>query len=338
VHVGAIITIPASDTPVGELDQKSNVASAGFNRDFGTIDILGETLLDRLRTKLLADGVNEISVVKELASSSFETSIAHNSFWIQWDGIVSRYLSLQARTILLIRLGAHVEIDFADLIRAHRETTSPMTQVFDRHGALDLVAIDGNELSSAPGTYRARLRSLLFRQHRYVAPGYCNRLRTFQDLRALVVDGLSGIAALRPVGREISPNVWAADGAMIHESAEIEGPAFIGANTRVNADCSISGLSSIERNCRLDCGTNVHQSSILADTQLGVGLNVRNSVVAGNSLHHLGRNLMLRVDDARILSQHAARKSFVEVARNFARRTNLIREESCQPSSSDLHL
>ena len=338
MHVGAIITVPANHTSLGDLDQKNHSASIGVSRDFGTIDVLGQSLLERLRTKLLADGVNEISVVKEEVSTTPEITTPQNSFWIQWDAILSRYLNLQARTILLLRLGAYVEIDFADLIRAHRQTTSPMTQVFDRHGALDVVAIDGKEFSSATGTYRARLRSLLFRQHRYAAPGYSNRLRSLKDLRRLITDALSGDAALRPVGREIRPNVWAGSDAIIHDSAEIEGPAFIGANTRVSADCSISGMSSIERNCRLDYGTKVHQSSVLADTQLGIGLNVRHSVVAGNSLHHLGRNLVLRVDDGRILKQAEDKRTFLDVARNFARRTNLIREESCQPSSFDLHL
>jgi carbonic anhydrase/acetyltransferase-like protein (isoleucine patch superfamily) len=44
----------------------------------------------------------------------------------------------------------------------------------------------------------------------------------------------------------------------------------------------------VERDCVVDCGTTVEQSTVLPDTYLAPGLLIRNGLVDGGHLEHLG--------------------------------------------------
>jgi mannose-1-phosphate guanylyltransferase/phosphomannomutase len=116
-----------------------------------------------------------------------------------------------------------------------------------------------------------------------------------------VNDSLNERCALRPVGVEIQPQVWLGKDAEVDSSAVISAPAFIGAGSRISWNCAISGASAIERNCEIDCASTVNRSHILQDTYVGVGLDVRHSIVGSKKLFHLDRNVEIDfVDDCLI--------------------------------------
>jgi NDP-sugar pyrophosphorylase family protein len=314
VHVGAILTVPRETHLDRESDEECD-SRGEKSRPIACLEVLGESLLDRILVRLRASGVNESTVIFEPAQGPVQDLDGCSDFWKQWEDAVGKYLNYQLRTLLLFRIGPYVELDVPDFVQFHRGAGNPMTQAVDLHGPLDLVAIDGEELQNGSGSFRGRLRAILPRQQKYKFSGYSNRLRTLQDFRRLVKDSLQGQAAIRPHGREIRSDVWLGEGAVIHESSQVHGPAFIGRNTQIKADCVISGYSVIERDCTVDCGTSISDSCVLAGTYVGMGLKVANSIVAGASLFHLGRNLQMRVDDPRIIGDEKQGWSFAEYLR-----------------------
>jgi hypothetical protein len=269
-------------------------------------------VLNRMVERLRASGVSEISLVQESVGSLPRYDDADFIMCgMEWDDTVARYLSYGLKTLLLMRVGNYVELDIADLLRFHREGSRPVSQVHDRQGPLDCFAIEAKSLRD-----KKSLSEGMTTCSRYPFAGYANRLADAQDFRQLTRDALAGRAGIVPIGREIAANVWANDDAWIDETAMIEGPAYIGKNSRVRAACTLSASSTVEQDCEIDCGTRIDDSSILPHTYLGMGLNVRDAVVCGDALFHLGRNLELQLHDRRLMGASPVRR-FLGQARSF---------------------
>ena len=100
-----------------------------------------------------------------------------------------------------------------------------------------------------------------------------------------------------PRGNEIKAGVWIDEGAQVHKQARIVPPAYVGKNTKVGPASLITRSSSIERDCNVEYGTVIEDSSILAGTYIGTGLDVTHSVVCGNMLVHLNQNLVMEIND-----------------------------------------
>jgi NDP-sugar pyrophosphorylase family protein len=83
--------------------------------------------------------------------------------------------------------------------------------------------------------------------------------------------------------------------------------------------CTVSEMTTIERGCVIDCGTVVENSSILADTYLGMGLRVCNSVVGMSKLFHLERGVEVSIADQRLVGKITRSKSLLAGARSLFR-------------------
>jgi NDP-sugar pyrophosphorylase family protein len=198
----------------------------------------------------------------------------------------------------------YAETDLLDLFYFHREAQQAATRAVDRDGPLDLWVVDcaKAEISS--------LENLLTRSETagasYFVRDYVCRLADPRDLRRLASEALGGRCAMRPAGREIRPGIWVADGAEIHRRARIVAPAFIGGSSKIEEDTLITRCSSIERDCCVDCGTVVENSSILANTDVGIWLDVCHAVVCGNRLMSLGHQVIVEISDPSIMRSNAA--------------------------------
>jgi NDP-sugar pyrophosphorylase family protein len=106
---------------------------------------------------------------------------------------------------------------------------------------------------------------------------------------------------MRPWGVEVKPGIWVDEGAEIHRRARIVAPAYIGRASKVSEDTLITRCSSIERDCYVDYGTVIEDSSILPNTHIGIWLDVCHAVASGNKLLSLGRNVTLEVSDRSIM-------------------------------------
>ena len=83
-------------------------------------------------------------------------------------------------------------------------------------------------------------------------------------------------------------------------------PAFIGAGSRVQEDTLITRCSSIEKNCYIDCGTVIEDSSVLSNTHIGIWLDVCHAVASGNKLQSLAHEVIVEISDASILRFNGA--------------------------------
>jgi len=334
VNIGVIVTIagPAhteSDGVKGSPRKRIEKAKATSQLLMGSpaasCDVLGQSITDRVVARLRSFGAQRISIISEgklaactatSANASLYRAGSTPGFWPAWDSVVSDYLTQGIETLLLVRLGPYVELDLLDLLRFHGETASPLTQVYKGQTALDLVVVDAAPLRNGTGSYRSRLSALIPQRQRYAFTGYANRLAEPADFRRLVHDALLGRCAIRPVGREVRAGIWYGVNARVDRSATILAPAFIGAETCVEASCTISGASSLERQCEVDYGTTVDDCCVFPGTYLGMGLNVRHALVKGSRLFHLNRDIEVELSDSRLIGTTAPSRQLGRRARS----------------------
>jgi hypothetical protein len=330
VYVGAIVTIAggarceenSGSLPRRRLGGCHSALQGLLGSPAVTWDVLGQSVVDRTLDRLRIFGVDHASVISEdglcrwSSSDSFtHPSRAASGFWPIWDTLVSHYLNHGMETLLLVRLGPYVELDYSDLLRFHRESTAALTQANHAQGALDLIAVDAKQLRDTKDSFRARLNAMIADRREYRFTGYVNALANAADFRRLVQDALHGRCGIRPVGNEVEPGIWLGDGARIERSANVLAPAYIGANSWVRSSCAISGASAVEKQCEVDCATSVGDCCILPGTYLGMGLNVSNAIVGVGKLFHLGRGVELEMNDGRLIGSTSGSRWLTKSAR-----------------------
>ena len=301
-------TLRGNKVPVSAilvLDNRSILKAAGDESTSGdggqvppspasSLEILGQTIAERTINRLHSAGVNTVSVVNEAAFS------AAASFRFIPDALMKQ-AEKGFDKVLLMRVGAYAEIDVVESLQFHREAGVPVTRACDDQGPLDFWVLDalpkrqqGLSLESlSDGGMPAT----------YLTKGYVNRLADARDLRRLVVDAFLGNCSIRPSGREMTPGVWVDKGARVHRSARIEAPVYIGQGVRVRASALITRFSNLERRSLVDYGTDVEDSSILPFTYVGGALDLAHTVVDGNRLVNLSRNVAVTVEDPKIIGR-----------------------------------
>ena len=311
MYVGAILTVPPgirlppASLETNMTDWQGSAPASVHTRPIAEWDVLGRSVLDRVFERFRMFGVVEISVIHEQAMhSTAKAGISGSNFWLECEATVWRYLQLNLETLLLVRVGPYLDLDLADFLRFHHEISSPMTQVYDQHGAVDLVALDAKRLVQGTDSLRRQLRTIMPKRRGYHFEGYANRLCNVADFRRLAKDSLRGRSGIRPIGREVCTNVWLGEKSRIGKSVHILPPAYIGKRCRVAAACIIHGASCIEKECKIDRGTVVDDSCILAGSYVGAGLNVVGGVVCQETFFHLRRDLQLQFHDSRLFGKN----------------------------------
>jgi len=330
VYVGAIVTIAggarceehSGSLPRKRLDRYHSAPQRLLGSPAVTWDVLGESIVDRTLDRLRIFGVDHASVISEdgfcrwSGSDLFiPPSPPASGFWPVWDSVVSHYLNHGMETLLLVRLGPYVELDYSDFLRFHRESAAALTQANHALGAMDLIAVDAKQLRDTKDSFRARLSAMIADRREYRFTGYLNALADPADFRRLVQDALHGQCGIRPVGNEVEPGIWLGDGARIERTANVLAPAYIGANSWVRSSCTISGASAVEKQCEVDCATSVYDCCILPGTYLGMGLNVSNAIVGAGKLFHLGREVELEMNDGRLIGSTSGSQRLTRTAR-----------------------
>ncbi len=203
---------------------------------------------------------------------------------------------------------SYQETDLLDLFCFHRESRQVATPTVDRQGPLALWAVDCKKLQREPvqkSLHEAQLNSA----SQYFIREYVNCLRHPRDLRRFASDMLRGQCQARPSGQEVRPGVWLDEGSEIHRRARVVAPAYVGCGSKIRADALITRLSDIERDCCIDCGTVVEDTSVLANTTVGIWLDLCHAVVSGNILLNLEREVLIEISDSRVLrSTNAGRR------------------------------
>ena len=324
MYIGAIITVAgeSSEGLVPPVFRPSDITHRKLSETpLAYWPVLGRSVLERLGEKLCRSGVRHISVIPEDVHhpESNVESISRRSgkFWSAWESTVANYLNQGISTLLLVRLGQYAELDYSEFIQFHREKNNAVTQACGDRRPLDIVAVDAAAIRQGGEPLRSRLSRLINRRDRYHFDGYTNELRHPEQYRQLVVDALSGKCSIRPLGREVEPGFWLGDGAKVDGSSCVVGPTYVGAGVRVRNACTISGFSSIEQRCEVDCGTNVDRCSVFPGTYVGMGLNLKGAIVSGSHLFHLQRNVEVEIQDRRLIGPRFAPHRLVKNARVY---------------------
>ena len=274
------------------------------------VEVLGRSVAGRLIDELRCLDVDTISVFADatiaprhsgIDSSAKVTVHAAKDPWDAAAQKLAAYAETEIEAVLVMRASAYVEFDPADLLQSHREQGKAVTRAFDNDGPLDIWIIDKVRIAHGDDILAALQTS---KPARYKVHGYVNRLERPRDLRRLVVDSLTRRCRLRPQGLETRPEVWIDEGAQVNRDARIVAPAYIGRGARVQAQCLITRCSNVESNCHVDYGTVVEDSSILANSYIGIGLDLSHSIVDGNNLLNLERNVTLEITDPCVIRQN----------------------------------
>jgi carbonic anhydrase/acetyltransferase-like protein (isoleucine patch superfamily) len=274
------------------------------------VDLLGQSLLERAITKLREFGVVKPCVISEgMGSNQVLPSRSANTsgFIAAWESAVASRMQHGVDLLLLIRMSTYTDLKYSELLQVHLDRQSALTQVYGADGPLDIALVDASFLRDAGSAYRKALSGLVAQEQRFLYGGYVNRLNTPQDFRTLVEDGLRGNCGLYPVGIEVQPQVWHGHGAEVDGSAVVGAPAFVGARSHVAASCTLTGVSAIERGCKIDYGTMIDQSCILQDSYIGMGLDVRRSIVIDKTVFHLERNVEVSIGDRRLIGVNSGK-------------------------------
>ena len=297
--IGAIII--GDETAAAEDTQSASRAGLR-RRPWATVEALGKTPIARLAESLKTQLCDAVSVIVndppdgQHVRTPQPASVA--------DLAAARFAEYKRdgfETVLLVRCGAYVELDAAEMLSFHGEQGSMVTRALADDGPLDLWMVDP---SVWPERIPLMAALLCTRPAVYRSKGYVNQLRNAQDFRRLVLDSFYSRCGLRPQGSEIKPRIWNGDGAQIDRSARVVAPAFIGRNVHISSECLITRGSNVESNSRVDFGTVVEDSSILPNSYVGIGLDLSHSIVDGHNLLNLRHNVSLEITDPVVMRKN----------------------------------
>lgn len=270
-------------------------------------DLLGASALDRSAIGLKKSGIEKVCVVTNEAGMAwsldiqFKSAESLNGRWLAAGRMLEECARQKVDAVLLAELGPYVEFDLAAALEFHRAKQQIATPLYDDQGALGWWIVDPLRLArNFP--LPPREDELPETPIPFFVAGYVNRLSNAQDLRRLVVDAFERRCGLRPRGREVRPGVWLDEGARIDKSARLVAPVYIGSDTSVEAGAVITRFSNIERNCLVDEGTVVANSSVLQNTTVGRDLDVCTAVVDGADFIDIARDVSVRIRDPRLIS------------------------------------
>jgi hypothetical protein len=106
----------------------------------------------------------------------------------------------------------------------------------------------------------------------------------------------------------------------------------------VQEDTLITRCTSIEKNCCVDCGTVIENSSILANTHIGIWLDVCHAVASGKKFVSLGHDVVVEISDPSIMRSSSDAKKSVDFSRPYAAQQIVATIQQEQPPSPEMVL
>ena len=306
------------------------------------VEILGRSMVERTIERFTRTDVEVITV---LAPNDYTVPVFPGMFKNVNVLVVTDVASAVTRQLqdyseqgiehsFVILANVYAETDLLDLFYFHREARQTATRGCDTEGPLDLWVVD---CAKAQQIDLESLRSPAEEANAsYFIRDYVIRLRHPRDLRRLVSDALCGRCAMRPSGREIKPGIWAEEGAEIQRGARIVAPAYIGCGSKVREDTLITRCSSVEKNCYVDCGTVIEDSSILANTHIGIWLDVCHAVASGKKFVSLGHEVVLDISDPSVMRSNSEAKKGVDLTRQYAAQQIVAAIQQEQPPTAEI--
>ncbi|MGA9507397.1 MAG: hypothetical protein WBV55_01995 [Candidatus Sulfotelmatobacter sp.] len=329
VGLGVVLTISGKNQEwAQEATRSPELAGSGslsfLDAPLECVELVGSSVLERLIERFVAIEVQCISVLAEASSLTriplFRAAFGNVTIKAvkDLDSAISEELGLFSQKGIthsfVNSANAYAETDLLDLFCFHRESRQPITRTFDKEGPLDLWVVDCSKLQ------RPEFETSLNHVGQNGAPKYfireyVNRLFSPLDMRRLSADILRRSCETAPCGKQVRPGVWIDQGGEVHRRARIVAPAYIGCGSKIRADALVTRFSDIERDCCIDSGTVIEDSSILANTTVGICLDLCHAVASGNQLWNLERNVAVEIVDPKVMR-------FTTAPRHYLRPTN----------------
>jgi NDP-sugar pyrophosphorylase family protein len=278
------------------------------DRPLAFLELLGRSTLERTVEQLQAVEVEATAVLAHW--DVFSTMPALRSSFDNVAIMASVDLGFQVALTLkefaekgiehafVVRPNAYCEADMAEMLACHRDGQALMTRASDTEGPLDFWVVDCDAAWQPRISYwEEGMFGGMLRQGSYFVKQYSKRISHPRDLRTLVVDAFTGRCQIRPSGKEVNPGVWLEEGAQVYRGAQVAGPAFVGRACTIRENTRVATFSNIESCSYVDYGTAIEDATILPNTYVGIGLDVRNSVVQGNRLLNLTRDVVIDIAD-----------------------------------------
>ena len=314
---GAIVVVDkqeARSLPKSTQCEERRQAPRLIDEPLVCVEILGKSLLERTVEGLLNSDLDVIVLLLDGNVASWTPVVSWNAsklklqvvedVWLAAAQALCEFAESGVDHAFICNGNAYFECDLVDLLQFHRRRRQAVTRAFDHDGRLDLWVAD---------CARDREVDFLFERESYFDDSsgyfvreYVNRLTHPADIRRLVVDAFRRKCRVRPVGREIRPGVWVDQDVHIQKRARIVAPAYIGRGSKVLEDTLITRYSNVESLCHIDYGTVIEDSSILAKSYVGIWLDVSHTIVRGNKLLNLGRDVVLEISDLSMLRELSA--------------------------------
>ena len=314
--LGAIVVIGLEDE--ASCSTAPQEASALLSQPLACFDVLGGSVADRVIERFVRTDVDVVSLLVPDEScivkprfvgfknvdvqivSDLYAAICQKLKDYSRDGIEHAFVA---------SANAYAETDLLDLFYFHRESRQAATRAVDCEGPLNLWVVDCSKADCSkarPSDCQNLLAQAQTSSASYFIREYVKRLMHPSDLRQFASDVLRGCCSVRPPGQEIKRGIWIDEGAEVHRRARIVAPAYIGRASKVMEDTLITRISNVEKDCCVDYGTVVENSSILQNTHIGICLDVCRAVASGNMLLSLGRNVVVEISDPSILRANGA--------------------------------
>ena len=306
--LGAIVI--AGDVPTDK--SLSGISSTklstwdSWHRCPASVPLLGCTTVARTVDNLRQTGIHEISVFGGRSHGNMHPGVVdvESYAWQSAGKQLRNYREDGLETILILRVGAYVEADFAAFIGQHRQEGQAVTRGGDQEGPLDVWAVDLGSFEIADDPFSALSEANVVDSE---TSGYVNRLYSPHDFRRLASDLMTGKCKSRPRGNEVRPGVWMEEGVQVARGARIVAPAYIGREVRIADDCLITRCSNVESWSHIDFGTAIEDSSILTNTYVGIGLDLSQSLADGDELLNLRHDVRLHISDPVVMRRNQAR-------------------------------
>jgi NDP-sugar pyrophosphorylase family protein len=311
VGLAAIVVVETGTEdshPAAPADTKTKQI-AGVGEPLPCVEIMGHSMLERTIGRFVRADVDVVTVLMS-SGATYAAQTAKSAF----DNVTFKSVSDVGSAIgqkirefsqsgidhaFIVSAKVYAETDLFDLFSFHSESRQRATKAVDRDGPLEFGIVD------CAKALEMDIENILMRGQgacsSYFIREYVSRLTHPRDLRRLVTDALSGRCAMRPAGTEVKPGIWVDEGAQVHKRARIVAPAYIGRGSKIRQGTVITRCSSVEKDCYVDCGTVIEDSSILSDTHIGISVDVCHAVANGNKLLNLERDVVIEISDPGVM-------------------------------------
>lgn len=309
--IGAVIIIGKVEEPAVSTGLESSDQRLVVEEPLGCVEIMGRSVVECMIERFLGADVEVVSILVDARVALPPSWHSSGKIAIQVVDDMGCGLSRTLRAFsergieyaFVAHANVYAECDLIDWIWFHRGTHQAITRACDHNRPLDFWVADCSKWQGVDTSLLLEKRET-FDGSTYFISEYVNQITTPWDFRRLVTDVFRRHCKMRPPGKEIRPGVWVEADAQIDRCARIVAPAYIGRGARVREDTLITRCSNLESSCYIDYGTVIEDSSILADSYVGIWLDVSHGIVKGNKLANVGRNVVLEISDPSVIRQN----------------------------------